>query len=239
MNYQHEVILFPGAFLTYPRVFFSCCMKTVVATPSWHRPRAEPQEQHKESLKTKEAHSHQRFYLLPGELVLAAAALNLLGPGGGRRRPSGCPLLLLLEKASFLLPWKSSESSATATHPAISEHKEGVSTSDSTQPPFPPPTAAAWKAGAFIWHFLWLCLGGNPPCSSVQVAIADTAEVPSLLLDALSTTCNCFKGGSAPRCALHSPYSHSQLLFLCNFCSLATEQPCSASAFFPPLIFSW
>lgn len=55
------------------------------------------------------------IYLLPGALVLAAAALNLLGPGGGRRRASGCPLLLLGKASSLLLTWKSRDKSAVVT----------------------------------------------------------------------------------------------------------------------------
>lgn len=117
-------------------IFLTLHEHTAVATPSWHRPRAEPQELHRESPKTKKAQSYKRLYLLPRAWVLAAAALNLLGPGGGCRRPSSCPLLLLLAKASlFLLPWKTSESSAVATSTSISMHKEGTSTSNSTQCP--------------------------------------------------------------------------------------------------------
>lgn len=77
-----------------------------VATPRWHTPRMEPQELHRELLKTKKAQSYQRFCLLLGARVLAA--LNLLGPGDDCHCPSCCLLLLLLH-------WESSEISGLAT----------------------------------------------------------------------------------------------------------------------------
>lgn len=67
--------------------------------------------------------------------MLVASALNLLGPEDGCGCSSCCPLLLLAKALLFLLPWKSSETSAVVTCSTILVQEEGVGARDSTQGP--------------------------------------------------------------------------------------------------------
>lgn len=119
----------PGAFQTHPGHF-----SHIMQTHSWLR--SEPQ-----------GTNSDQHYLLPGVLVLAAAALNLLGPGGGRRRASGCPLLPLGKASSFLLPWKSRDKLPPALMPC------GQRQSDSTGWEQWQYCTARWCVGYCWW--LW------------------------------------------------------------------------------------
>lgn len=139
--------------------------------------------------------------------MLAAAALNLLGPGGGHRRPSGCPLLLLLAKASsFLLPWKSSESWAVATCAATSVHNKGASASNSTQPTVLPSADCCCLKSQCIYLAFSLALSrGKSSLLQGAGGDADTAAVPSLLSDVSNATWKCFKASSALHCCSAFP----------------------------------
>lgn len=208
-----------------------------VALPRWCRPRAEPKEQHRESKKQKQnqiSPKYKIFYLFTGALVLAAAALNLLGPGGGHRRPSSCPLLLLLAKASlFLLPWKSSESSAAATRAATS-HNKGASVSNGTRPTVLPSAACRCLKSQCIYLAFSLALSrGKSSLLQGAGGDADTAAVPSLLSDVSSVTCNCFKAGSALHCCSAFPV----FSFPTSIPSAVLQQKNSASAFFVIFVF--
>lgn len=190
-----------------------------VATPRWHTPRVEPQELHRELLKTKKAQSYQRFCLLLGARVLAA--LNLLGPGDDCHCPSCCLLLLLLH-------WESSEISGLATGATLLGLKQERMQMTAQNCPL-------------CW-LLHLEKPDNLFCisfGSVQVGIADPAVIPSLLSDVFSATCDRFKGGSTPYCVLCIPYILIPNCFA--FATSAVLQQCHFGLgffFFSPSIFS-